>query len=324
MSDMIIGVDLGGTRVRAALLDKKLKIIRREETLTRADGGLEATLQRIKNLIHKVLPEDGKPIGIGVSAPGPLHPDTGVIVAPPNLPGWHDVPLGDILREEFNVPIYVGNDANVAVLAEVMRGAAEGYRNAIYVTVSTGIGSGIIVDGRLLLGATGLGAEAGHIIMVTGDDVSSLELQAAGPDMAEKAVKRIEAGETSIISEMVKGNLSKVDGATVGKAAHQGDSLALEVVKNCWTIIGLGMVTLLHLFNPEIIVMGGGVTTNLHNITFDPMWDAIKKHTIDDDYWKDLKIVLPELGEDVSVIGAGVLVITHGGVDDIAKIAEGL
>ncbi len=324
MSDMIIGVDLGGTRIRAALLDRKLQIIRREETLTHAEEGLESTLQRIKDLIHKVLPEDGKPEGIGISAPGPLHPETGVIVAPPNLPGWHDVPLGDMVKKEFDVPVYVGNDANVAALAEVMRGAAEGYSNAIYVTVSTGIGSGIIVDGRLLLGATGLAAEAGHIIMMTGDDVSTLELQAAGPDMAEKAVKRIKAGEKSIIGELVDGDLSKVEGATVGVAAHKGDELALDVVKHCWTIVGLGIVTLLHLFNPEIIVIGGGVTTNLHNITFDPMWEAIKKHAIDDDYWKDLKIVLPELADDVSVIGAGVLVVTHGGVDNLAEIAKEL
>ncbi|MEQ8673449.1 MAG: ROK family protein [Aggregatilineales bacterium] len=322
MANEIIGVDLGGTRVRAALLDKSLRIIRREETLTLAEGGLDATLDRIKALIHLVLPTDGKPAGIGISAPGPLNPKTGVVVAPPNLPGWHDVPLGDILSKEFGVPVYVGNDANVAALAEAVRGAAYGYRHAIYLTVSTGIGSGIITDGRLLLGRSGLAAEAGHMVMLVGDRTSTLELEAAGPDMATHAVKRIKAGEKSSIVDLVDGELDKVQGATVGIAAHQGDALALDVVRRSWSIIGSGIVTLLHLFNPDIIVIGGGVTANLHDIAFEPMWDAIKAQSIDDDYWKDLKIVLPVLGEDVSVIGAGVLVATNGGVADLTEVTR--
>lgn len=322
MADEIIGVDLGGTRVRAALLDQSLHILRREETLTLAEDGLEATLGRIKALIHDVLPADGKPAGIGISAPGPLNPKTGVVVAPPNLPGWHDVPLGDILSREFGVPVYVGNDANVAALAESVRGAAHGYRHAIFITVSTGIGSGIITDGRLLLGKSGLAAEAGHMVMIVGDRTSTLELEAAGPDMAAQAVRRIKAGEKSSIVDLVDGELDKVQGATVGIAAHNGDMLALDVVKRAWTVIGAGIVTLLHLFNPEIIVIGGGVTANLHDIAFEPMWDAIKKCAIDDDYWKDLKIVLPTLGEDVSVIGAGVLVATRGGVEDIGAVTR--
>ncbi len=318
MTDCIIGVDLGGTRIRAARLDTDLNIAERVETLTLADEGLEPTLERIKGQIRQVMDTSDNVIGIGISAPGPLNPQTGVIVAPPNLPGWHDVPLGRVLTDEFNVPVYVGNDANVAVLAEVSRGAAKGYHHAIYITVSTGIGSGIVVDGRLLLGKVGLGGEAGHMVMIVEDRVSTLELEAAGPDMAMQAVARINAGEKSSISDLVKGDLSKVQGSTVGVAAIQGDPLALSVIQRGGKLVGLGIVNLLHLFNPEIIVIGGGVTTNLKDILFPPMWDAIKTHSIDDDYWKDLKIVPPELGDDVSVIGAAVLVTTHGGVDRFA------
>lgn len=320
MSDPIIGVDLGGTRIRAARLDAGLNVVQRVETRTLADEGLEPTLQRIKEQIRQVLPSDGDVAGIGLSAPGPLNPQTGVVVAPPNLPGWHDVPLGRILKDEFNVPVYIGNDANVAALAEVTRGAAQGYRHAIYITVSTGIGSGIIVDGRLLLGNVGLAAEAGHMVMIVEDRVSTLELEAAGPDMAEQAVKRIKAGAKSVMYEMVRGDFSKLEGSTVGRAAIKGDPLALEIVRRGAKLVGLGIVNLLHLFNPEIIVIGGSVTTNLKDIMFPPMWEAIKTHTIDDDYWKDLQIVLPELGEDVSVIGAAVLAVTHGGVDNIDSI----
>jgi glucokinase len=298
-----------------------LQIVKRVETLTQADEGLEPTLGRIKDQVRAVLPEDGKLAGIGISAPGPLNPKTGVVVAPPNLPGWHDVPLGDILHEAFNVPVYVGNDANVAVLAESVRGAARGKRHAIYITISTGIGSGMIVDGRLLLGKMGLAAEAGHMVMLVGDRVSTLELEAAGPDMAAQAVRRIKGGEKSLISELAGGDLDAVEGSTVGKAAEQGDALALDVVRYCGRIVGMGMVNLLHLFNPEIIVIGGGVT-KLGDKLFGPMREAIETYSIDDDYWNDLIITEPELGEDVSIVGAAVLVVTRGGVEDVIQVSE--
>ena len=159
MSDVIIGVDLGGTRLRAGRLDLQLNILERCEMLTQAEEGLEATLHRIKDIIRKVLPDDLSTLkGIGISVPGPCNPETGVVVAPPNLPGWRDVPLRQILQDEFDIPVYLGNDANVAVLAEVAVGSAKGYRHVIYITVSTGIGSGILNDGRLILGKTGIGA----------------------------------------------------------------------------------------------------------------------------------------------------------------------
>ena len=124
MAKSLIGVDLGGTRIRAARLDTNLEILERKETLTLADQGLDATLGRIINLIRDVLPENVDEVaGIGISAPGPLDPHTGVVVSPPNLPGWHNVPLAQILNDAIGVPVFVGNDANVAVLAEAMRGA---------------------------------------------------------------------------------------------------------------------------------------------------------------------------------------------------------
>lgn len=321
MAEVIIGVDLGGTRIRAACLNPQLEILTRKETLTLADEGLDPTLGRIKALIHDVLPKDDTVLGIGISAPGPLNPETGVVVHPPNLAGWQDVPLGDILHEEFNVPVYVGNDANVAVLAEACLGVAQGYRHAIYLTVSTGVGSGIIVDGRLLLGRSGLAAEAGHMVMLVEDQVSSLEDETAGPDMAKQAVQRIKQGESSQITDLVSGNLDKANGKTVGDAALAGDKLALEIVRRSAKIVGLGIVNLLHLFNPDIVVVGGGVT-NLGDLIFEPMLDAIKKHSIDEAYWRDLRLETPDLGEDVSIYGAAVLVPTQGGVVDISEVVK--
>lgn len=319
MTQYVIGVDLGGTRIRAARLDQNLKILQRVETFTLAHEGLEPTLNRIKEQIRLVLPTDGELLGIGISAPGPLNPETGVIVSPPNLPGWHNVPLGKVLSDEFNVPIFTGNDANVAALAEAALGAAQGYKHVIYVTVSTGIGSGIIIDGRMLLGKSGLAAEAGHMQMIVEDHVSSLELEAAGPDMAEHAKKLIKAGEQSQMIDMVNGDIDAISGTTVGEAAKAGDPLALRVVRRSGKILGLGVVNLLHLFNPEIVIIGGGVA-NLGELLFDPMQEAIETYCMDADYWKDTIITTPHLGEDVSIYGAAALVVTDGGKKPINKI----
>lgn len=321
MSKEIIAVDLGGTQIRTARYDKTLKILQRENTLTRAKEGLEPTLHRIKEYIHKVMPDDKSNVaGIGFSAPGPLNPMTGVIVAPPNLHGWHNVPLGEIIADEFDVPVYVGNDANVAALAEVAKGAAQGARHAIYITISTGLGSGMICDGKMLLGREGLAAEAGHIpLLVQGDKVSTWELEGAGPAIARQVRERIENGEKSIVSEMVNGDLSKIDAKVVGEAAEQGDQIAIEQLAYAGRISGLGIVTLLHLYNPEVIVVGGGVSKT-GDFLFEPMWDAIRKHVIDDAYINHLRIERAMLGDDVALVGAAALVATKGGNVDVREL----
>lgn len=318
MTEYIIGVDLGGTRLRAARFDHDLNMLARDEVLTLSEEGVEATIGRMKSLIRSMMGGE-KITSIGVSVPGPMNPYTGVVVAPPNLFGWHNVPLRQILQDEFGIPVYLGNDANVAALAEVVLGAAQGYRHAIFITVSTGIGSGIIIDGQMLLGKDGLGAEVGHIVMLVDDKVSTLEEEAAGPALAEKARARIAAGEQSQIRDMVNGDLSLITGATVGKAAEAGDPLALSIVERAGRIIGYGVVSLLHLFNPEIIVFGGGVS-NLGDLLFNPMREAIREAAIDSSYWKDLKIEMAGLGENVSLYGAGALALTKGGVENVAVV----
>jgi glucokinase len=327
MKEFLISVDLGGTRIRSARLDQSLHILERHESPTLAHHGLASTLQRIKEMISTVLPNDRSTIkAIGISAPGPLNPNTGVVVAPPNLFGWHNVPLADIIRDAFDLPVYVGNDANLAALAEYTRGAAKGrgYRHVIYITHSTGIGSGIITEGKLLLGRDGLAAEFGHIpIIVEEGRVSTLELEAAGPDMAMQAVQRIEAGEKSTLRDMVNGDLTLINGGHVGKAAQEGDTLALSIVRRSGRLMGLGIVTLLHLFNPEMVIIGGGVS-NIGDLIFDPMREAIKKHAHDPAYVEGLQIERAALGEDVSVIGAAALAATLGDEMDIFTFAQQL
>ena len=226
MGKEIIAVDLGGTQIRSARYDHALNLQQRERTLTRADEGLQPTIDRLKAYIRKVMPSDASQVaGIGFSSPGPLNPRTGVIVAPPNLPGWRDVPLADIIRSEFGLPVFIGNDANVAALAEACKGAAQGHRHVIYITISTGIGAGVICDGRLILGRDGLAAELGHIpIIVDEGQVSSVELQAAGPAIANHVRKALYAGKTSLLADWNAGDIQGIDARLVGEGCRSRGS----------------------------------------------------------------------------------------------------
>lgn len=312
----VIGVDLGGTRIRAARLTPQLTLQARKEIPTRVQDGPEKIVQRMIGLIREVWPADGRVECIGVAAPGPLDPFTGVILSPPNL-GWLNVPLRDMLSEALGVPVIVGNDANAAALAEAMIGAGRGLRHMIYLTISTGVGSGIIVDGKLHTGARGLAAEAGLIPLLYGDRIATLEDVSAGPDMAQEAVRRMDAGETSSLS-MVSGELTA---ESVGAAAETGDALANRVIAAAGRNIGLGIVTLLHLFNPQRVVIGGGVS-QLGDRIFDPIRASAAKYVCDPAFLDGVDIVPAHFGADVGLVGAGALVLTQGGTLDLEQASR--
>ena len=308
METRVVGVDLGGTRMRVAILDREYRLYHRVEEPTRAEEGPESSIPRLLALIDSVIARAQEPIAaIGISSPGPIEPETGAIVSPPNLPGWNGVPLGRLIQERFNIPAFLGNDANVAALAEVYKGAARGHKHAIYITVSTGIGGGIVIDGKLLLGAHGLAGELGHIVLVAdGERVSTLELEAAGPALARYVVKRLGEGASSEIQDMVGGDLSAISGKIVGQAAMQNDALALEAIERSGRFVGYAIASLMHLFNPSIVVVGGGVTS-VGDLLFKPMRAAAKAHVIDPAYYDKASIVPAALGDDVAIIGAAVL-----------------
>lgn len=312
MEQVIIGVDLGGTQIRTARFNLALDLLERWAEPTLAHEGPERVISRLLDAIARMMPGDPTSvIGIGVSAPGPINPRTGMIVSPPNLPGWHNVPLRAIVQDRFGCTTYLGNDANVAALAEATHGAAQGYRHVIYVTVSTGIGSGIIDEGRLIIGAQGLGAEAGHMILLVGDRISTLEKEAAGPAIARKAIARLKAGARSIITERVD-DLQQITAKVIGQAAAEGDPFAVEQIAEAGRLVGLGLVTLMHLFNPEVIVVGGGVTKT-GELLFEPMRAAVREHVLDSAYCDGVPIIPAALGDDVALIGAAALVTTRGG-----------
>lgn len=313
MSDVIIGVDLGGTQMRAARFDAQLNILERIAEPTQAHEGRDRVIERLLALIERIVPATADaPCGIGLSVPGPINPHEGTVVKPPNLPGWHNVPIRKIIQEHFHCTTHLGNDANIAALAETMRGAARGYRYVMYLTVSTGIGAGIIDDGRLLVGAQGLGAEVGHMLMVVNGDVLDLEQVASGTAIARQAKTRLAAGEKSRISDRVGGDLAQVTAKIVGQAAADGDPLAIELIRRAGFMVGLGIASMMHIINPQIVVVGGGVT-NTGDLLFAPMREAAARHVLDPAYCENVPIVQAELGDNVALVGAAALATTHGG-----------
>ncbi|MCY4144830.1 MAG: ROK family protein [Chloroflexi bacterium] len=323
MKKEIIAIDLGGTQLRAARYDATLNLLAREHMPTGADDGLAAVLARIKAIISLVMPASRDQVdSIGISAPGPLNSKTGVIVSPPNLPGWHHVPLGAIIEAAFGLPVYIGNDANVAALAEASQGAAQGCRHVCYITVSTGIGSGIICDGRLVTGQAGLAAELGHIpIIVAAGKVSSIEKEAAGPAIARRARQALIAGDHTAMLAMVAGDPQQLDARVVGAAARHGDRLAIDLLAEAGRIIGLGIVTALHLFNPQIIVIGGGVSKT-GELLFAPIRQTVRDHALDSAFLGGLRIEAAALGDDVALVGAAALAATQGGDMDIGELDQ--
>ncbi len=312
----VVAVDLGGTQIRTALCDLDGRILQRASQLTLAHEGPEAVLDRIADTISTVMrgqsPSSVK--AIGMDSPGPLNPNTGIILEAPNLPGWCNVPLRDLIGKRFGIPTYLGNDANVAALAEYTYGAGRGIRDMIYITVSTGVGSGIIIDGRMLIGANGQAGEAGHAIVLPDGPLCGcgrhgcLESLASGPAIARYVADRLRDGAESTMEAMVAGDLSRIDARLVNDAAQSGDALAIEAFARAGHWLGAGIVNLLYLFNPSLVVLGGSVT-KAGSLLFDPMWAAIRQ-LARPIYYDGLTIVPATLGDDVALLGSAALAIS--------------
>ena len=310
MNDLVIGLDLGGTQIRTVLADETGRIEARHTILTHAHEGPQAVLARIEAAIRAVLPEAGRVASIGVGAPGPTDPYQGVILMGPNLPGWRNVNLRELLEAKFRTPVFVGNDANLAGLAEHRYGAGRGVRHMVYITVSTGIGTGVIIDDRMLLGRQGLAAEIGHMTIdaeaeQAGDNVvGTLEGLASGPNIARRARTALRAGAVSSLRKQAGEDFADVTPALLNQAAHAGDPFAQEQWRKTGYYLGVGITNMLHSFNPERIVIGGSVWMNAQDLLEDVVWETIRARAQSPEYWQDLCIVSAALGDDVGLLGA--------------------
>lgn len=335
---LVIAVDLGGTQIRTAVL-RGATLLSRIGLLTGANPTPERILPRIFDAVQQALDEAGTTLdqiaGIGIGAPGPLNSHTGVVYAPPNLPGWESVPLGDIFFEKFNVPIFVENDANAAALGEYMFGAGQGTTEMVYLTVSTGIGGGVISGGKLLEGISGTAGELGHMAVdwrgerCNCGNYGCLESIASGTAIARAANAAIARGEgkalvefalthpdmyehkeanTPIDSEATDSPIH-VNARTVSLAAKAGVPLAQQIISRAAEALGVGLVNVIHIFNPEVIILGGGVTQMGEQI-LEPAQRIIRERTMKVPY-DAAKIVIAQLGSDVGLVGAGALIYYH-------------
>jgi glucokinase len=311
-----IGVDVGGTSIRAARFSGESQYpAKKTKIATQAAKGSETSLARLETAIREVAGDDLDQVaGIGIAAPGPLDPVTGVVLSAPNIPGWDNLPLKRLMEERLSRPVFLGNDANVAALGEWKFGAGLGHQDVLYLTISTGIGAGIITGGRMLIGINGLGAEVGHMLAVPDGPLCGcgqrghLEAVASGTAIARLARARLKAGDgsDSMIWELAGSDLESVTSNIVGQAALRGDEFARRQIFEAGTFIGRTLASLMHCLGPSVVIFGGGVSL-LGEILLEPVRAAVKQHTMSEAYWRNCPMVPAALGDDAGLVGAGAL-----------------
>ena len=315
MSTLALAFDLGGTELRGALVEHGGDVVARVSAPTLAGAGSEAVIGQIITLADTLLKEhpQAKVTGIGMCAPGPLDPKAGIVIGPPTLAGWHNVPLIDILSRQFGLPVRLENDANAAALGEWRFGAGRGTGSLVFVTVSTGIGGGVIADGHIYHGRRGLAAEIGHMT-ITGEgercfcgNVGCFEAVASGTALGRQATRLTAPADGSLLRRLAKDG--DVSARHVVEAARTSDAAAHQLIEAEAKWLGIGFTNLLHLYSPDLIVMGGGLSNG-----FDLLAPGIRA-TIDQRAmaaYRDVPVVRAELGDRAGLVGAASLILWEG------------
>ena len=370
---LVVGVDLGGTQLRTAVL-RGPTLLSRVGMLT-GHPAPERIMPVIFQAIEQALAEAkvglNEIAGIGIAAPGPLDHRTGIVYDPPNMPGWNRVPLRDLFAERFHIPIYVENDANTCCLGEYMFGAGRGYNTVVYMTISTGIGGGVIINGDIMEGASGIAAEFGHMTIdrhgerCNCGNIGCLEYIASGTAIARHANEVIHAGEGAELLNFARTMLQHsdtvtnqsalpttlgyegdtvelrfpppatnaaeqvqetqemqtkqgtppedelvVNARTVALAAEAGVPVARAIVQDAAEALGIGLVNIIHLFNPDVIILGGGVT-QMGPMLMEPALHVVQERAMRVPR-EAAHIVLAQLGHNVGLVGAGALIYHYG------------
>src|SRR6202167_6715923 len=313
----VIGVDIGGTKVAAGLVNGAGEIAHQTRTpmvANDAAAGLAAVIASIDS-VRAAGKADSKldvPIsGIGMCAPGPLDPRTGVVINPPNLPGGRNFPLADLISKSYSLPVRVDNDGNAAALAEALWGAGRGYRNVFCATIGTGIGTGIVFDARIYHGRTGAAAEGGHMtIDYRGPrggcgKLGCIEALASGPAIARRASERIAAGRRSTILEYAGGQLDRITSEMVGRAYVAGDLLAKEVLQETAMYLTVWVGNIPHLLEPDVMIVGGGVASMLQPF-FGEIHDRLPSWCVNL-HCQEIPLVTAHYGADAGIAGGAAL-----------------
>lgn len=310
-----IGVDVGGTNVKIALVDFDGKIVYSNTVPTRAEMGYEAGVNSIKQAIKDLMTETKeteKTIeAIGFGLPGQIDYKAGLVKNLPNIPGWVNIPLAKLIEEEFSIPTKLDNDVRCAALGELNFGAGKDCQNLICITIGTGIGSGIVLNGKLVRGATNAAGEIGHIKMSLKDgplcgcgDYGCFEAYASGPAIVTLAKEYISGGKSAKYKEMAADGI--ITPYLVAQSALQGDAVSIQIFKQIGTIIGTGLASVVNLLNPEKIIIGGGVA-DAGDILLEPIVNAIKDRAMPIQA-EAVQVVPAKLANTAGVIGASLLI----------------
>ena len=312
----LLGVDIGGTNiVVGAVAEDGSRVLGVRSEPTRPEEGADAVIARIGRLCRDTIGDAAaagvpakKIAGVGIGSPGPLDRKQGMVLITPNL-GWRDFPLRQRVSEALDgLPAQLDNDANCAVYGEWWLGAGRGARYLIGLTIGTGIGGGIVVDGRLYHGTSDAAGEFGHTtVNTTGrrckcGNYGCLEAYASGPAIAARAVEGIEAGATSKLAQYTGGDLARITAQTVYDAAHDGDEFAREVVRETAQFLGVGVANLVNIFNPDTVVVLGGVTAAGERL-FGPLREEVRRRAFKPAV-EHCRIVPGELPGTAGVVGA--------------------
>jgi glucokinase len=305
-----IGIDLGGTQVRAGLVDASGAVVAHAATRTDATGGPQAVIEQIHQLVREVAAVVvlERIAGVGMAAPGPLDGDAGVTLGIPTLAGFSGVPLARLLEERLDLPVRLENDGIAAAFGEWRFGAGRGLRNFVYVTVSTGVGGGIVADGRLLRGRRGMAGHVGHMTIIRDGALCACgnrgcwEAHASGTAFAREGRRRA----AMVVGSILAAHGAALDGQIVFEAARKGDPLARALVAEEAQLLGIGIVNLLHLYSPELVVLGGGVSNG-----FDLLHAGIvaQIHAAALAPFRDVPIVRAALGGNSGLVGAAALIL---------------
>jgi glucokinase len=314
---LYIGIDLGGTKILTGLVNEAGQVIAQDYRKTGAKKGLNAVVRRMAESTARALQNAGvatttvQAVGIGV--PGPVDVDEGIVTQPPNLPGWRNVPVRAMIEEVLEIPTFLENDANAAALGEYLFGAGRGSTHMLYVTVSTGIGGGFILDGKLYHGADGAAGEIGHVtILPRGPHCGCgnrgcLESVASGTAIAREGRELVIRGVPTLISELAGQDPEAVTAKLVAEAAQRGDPEAQDIIQEAMNYLGIGIANLVNLLNPETVVIGGSLI-KLGDILFDSVRRAVKRRAFPIASQR-AQIVPAELGDRVGICGAAAVAI---------------
>jgi glucokinase len=308
-NEYVIGLDLGGTKILSLCVDRNLKVVAEDLRETDADEGPETVIERMAESARTVTGERNV-VAIGVSTPGPTKTFQGIVTTPPNLPGWRDVPLARLISDRMKLPAWIENDVNAGALAEHRLGAGRGTQHLVMVAPGTGVGGGLVLDGKLYRGASGGAGEIGHMQMDPGGPrcgcgrYGCLEALASGTALNEEARAIAIAEPEGLVAKIAAAEHEEPNARILDMAAEQGDESAMTSIMRAGMYLGAGLTNLINIFNPEVIVVGGGLRKSA--LYYQTALSNAKSQAFPQ-LAEDVRIVEAELGDNAPAIGAAII-----------------